>query len=60
MGRKLAVEDTETLRKNGMIIAEPTEKLQSEMKAIGKTMVAEWLKESGETGQSIIDAFNAQ
>jgi TRAP-type C4-dicarboxylate transport system substrate-binding protein len=60
MGRKLAVEDTDTLKKNGMIVAEPTEKLQSEMRAIGKTMVAEWLKESGETGTAIIEAYNAK
>jgi TRAP-type C4-dicarboxylate transport system substrate-binding protein len=60
MGRQLAIDDTETLKKNGMVIVEPTEKLQEEMRAIGKTMVAEWLKESGETGQAIIDAFNAK
>ena len=60
MGRKLAVEHTETLKKNGMIIGEPSETLQNEMRAIGKTMVAEWLKESGETGTSIVEAFNAK
>lgn len=60
LGRKLAVDDTETLKKNGIIISEPTEKLQSEMRVIGDTMVAEWLKESGETGKAIIDAYNAQ
>lgn len=60
LGRKLAVDDTETLKKNGMIITEPTEALQTEMRAIGKTMVDEWLKESGETGASIIEAYKAQ
>lgn len=60
LGRKLAVEDTETLQKNGINVIEPTEKLQSEMRAIGKTMVAEWMEESGEAGKAIIDAFNAQ
>lgn len=60
LGRKLAVDDTETLKKNGMTISEPTEKLQSEMRAIGETMVAEWLKESGDTGKAIIEAYNAK
>lgn len=60
MGRKLAVEDTETLKKNGMTVSEPSEKLVSEMRAIGETMAAEWLKESGETGASIIEAYNAK
>lgn len=60
LGRKLAVEDTATLKKNGMIVTEPSEKLVTEMRAIGETMVAEWLKESGETGTAIIEAFNAQ
>ena len=60
LGRKLALEDTETLQKNGINVIEPTEKLQSEMRAIGKTMVAEWMEESGEAGKAIIDAFNAQ
>lgn len=60
LGRKLAVDDTETLKKNGMTISEPTEKLQSEMRVIGETMVAEWLKESGDTGKAIIEAYNAK
>ena len=60
LGRKLAVEDTETLKKNGITVSEPTEQLQTEMRAIGKTMVADWMAESGEAGKAIIDAFNAQ
>ncbi|MFT5706130.1 MAG: TRAP-type C4-dicarboxylate transport system substrate-binding protein [Oceanospirillaceae bacterium] len=59
LGRKLAVEHTDTLKANGMIVAEPSVKLQSEMQAIGKTMVAEWLKEAGDEGKAIIDQFKA-
>ena len=60
LGRKLAVEDTETLKKNGMTVIEPSDTLQSEMRAIGEVMLADWLEESGETGKAIIDAYKAQ
>lgn len=59
LGRKLAVEHTNILRDKGMKVAAPTEKLQSELKAIGKIMLDEWLKESGEAGKKIVDAYNA-
>ncbi len=60
LGRKLAIEDTETLKNNGMTVSEPTEKLQKEMREIGKTMIKEWLDEAGQTGTDIIDAYNAE
>ncbi|PWQ96254.1 TRAP transporter substrate-binding protein [Leucothrix arctica] len=60
LGRQLAVEDTATLKKNGMTVAEPTEKLQTEMRAIGEVMVTEWLQEAGQTGINIVNEFNAQ
>lgn len=59
LGRKLAVEHTNILRDKGMKVAAPTEKLQSELKAIGEIMLDEWLKESGEAGKKIVDAYNA-
>ena len=59
LGRKLAVEHTDILREKGMKVAAPSEKLQSELKAIGKTMLDEWLKESGDAGKKIVDAYNA-
>jgi len=57
LGRKLAVEHTNILKDKGIVVAAPTEKLQSELQAIGDTMVSEWLAESGDTGKSIIDNF---
>lgn len=59
LGRKLAVEHTETLGKNGMVVSAPSDKLQAELRAIGKTMAGEWLKETGAVGQSIIDSYKA-
>jgi len=59
LGLKLATEHTEILREKGMVIDSPSEQLQSELKGIGDTMLEEWLTESGESGKSIIDAYNA-
>jgi TRAP-type C4-dicarboxylate transport system substrate-binding protein len=57
LGRENAVKDTNTLRENGMIVTEPSSTLQSELRVIGDTMVAEWLLESGEVGKAIIDQY---
>lgn len=59
LGRKLAVEHTDMLRENGMKVSAPSEKLDAELRAIGKVMVKEWLDESGPGGQKVIDAYNA-
>jgi len=59
LGRKLATEHTNMLKEKGMVVVAPTETLQSELKSIGETMLSEWLAESGEAGQSIIDSYNS-
>ncbi|MFT5659147.1 MAG: TRAP-type C4-dicarboxylate transport system substrate-binding protein [Gammaproteobacteria bacterium] len=59
LGRKLAVEHTDTLEQNGMIVSPPTKKLDGELREIGKVMVSEWLAEAGENGKSVVDAYNA-
>ena len=46
------------LRAGGMKVGPAGDKLVGELKDIGKTMTAEWLKASGEQGQAIVDAFN--
>ena len=58
LGRKLAVEHTNILKENGMTVSAPTTVLDTELRAIGKTMTAEWLEESGAAGEAIIEAFN--
>lgn len=58
LGKKNAVDHTNILREKGMVVLEPSSELQDELRAIGKTMVGEWLAESGEVGKSIIDQFN--
>ena len=59
LGRKLAVEHTNTLRDNGMTVSAPSAKLDGELRKIGATMVDDWLAEAGETGRKIIANFKA-
>ena len=46
------------LQAGGMTVAPAGEKLVGELKTIGETMTADWLKEAGAEGQAIVDAFN--
>jgi TRAP-type C4-dicarboxylate transport system substrate-binding protein len=59
MGRKLAVEHTNALKENGMVVSPPTQELDAELRKIGATMVDEWLSEAGEAGKTIVDAYQA-
>ena len=47
------------LRAGGMDVGPAGEGLVGELKAIGDTMTAEWLKLAGEDGQAIVDAYKA-
>jgi TRAP-type C4-dicarboxylate transport system substrate-binding protein len=47
----------EQLTKNGMTVAPPSAQLKADLKKIGETMTAEWLKTAGADGQAIVDAF---
>ncbi len=58
LGRKNGVEHTNILREKGMTVSAPSDTLQSELRAIGETMVDEWLEESGDTGKAIISSFS--
>jgi len=60
LGRKLAIEHTEKLKAQGMIVAAPTQQLQDELKMIGDTMITEWLDSAGEAGKKVIADFKAQ
>lgn len=60
-GWKISQEKTkwylEQLVKNGMTVAPPSPALAAELKKIGETMTAEWVKQAGVDGQAIIDAY---
>jgi TRAP-type C4-dicarboxylate transport system substrate-binding protein len=60
LGRKLAVEHTNTLKENGMVVTAPSAKLDTELRAIGDTMVNDWLAEAGDSGAKIIKDYNAK
>ncbi len=45
------------LAKNGMAVTPPSVALKADMKKVGDTMIAEWVKMAGADGQNIIDAY---
>ncbi|MFZ5961831.1 TRAP transporter substrate-binding protein [Thalassococcus sp. BH17M4-6] len=47
----------EGLREGGMTVAPPSDALMSGLREVGETMTQEWLEQSGEAGQAIIDAY---
>ena len=47
----------EQLTKNGMNVAPPSAQLKADLKKIGETMTAEWMKTAGPDGQAIVDAY---
>lgn len=48
---------TATLAENGIQVAEPSDRLKADLRAIGKTMSEEWAAEAGQVGQQILDAY---
>jgi len=51
------VEYIELLKKNGMTIAPPSAQLKADMKKVGDTMLADWMKKAGSDGQALVDAY---
>ncbi|HNY45770.1 MAG TPA: TRAP transporter substrate-binding protein [Casimicrobium sp.] len=51
------VEYIDLLKKNGMTIASPSAQLKADMKKVGDTMLADWLKKAGSDGQALVDAY---
>ena len=45
------------LRKGGMVVGGPSDKLRKELKGFGETMTREWLKSVGADGQVILERF---
>lgn len=48
------------LAKNGMNVAEPTPELKAELKAIGETMTAEWLRTANDDARKVIEQYRKQ
>ncbi|MBT8460733.1 MAG: TRAP transporter substrate-binding protein [Boseongicola sp.] len=47
------------LAAGGMTVQPAGDQLMSDLREVGATMAAEWLEAAGDTGQAIVDAFNA-
>jgi len=45
------------LKANGMQILPPSPQLKADMKKVGDTMLADWLKDAGAEGQQLVNAF---
>ncbi|HGG03937.1 MAG TPA: C4-dicarboxylate ABC transporter substrate-binding protein [Aliiroseovarius sp.] len=48
----------EQLEANGMTVVDAGPEFLAELKAIGEKMTADWLEQTGEQGQAILDAYN--
>ena len=48
-----------TLAENGMKVQGPSDQLKSDLQGFGATMTDEWLKNAGDKGKAIVDAYKA-
>jgi len=48
---------TKTLTENGMIVEEPSDALKAHFKQIGEVMTEKWVKENGDAGRAMYDAY---
>ncbi|TAG03631.1 MAG: C4-dicarboxylate ABC transporter substrate-binding protein [Betaproteobacteria bacterium] len=55
--KKTNTESLENLKKNGMQIHKPSAQLTADMKKVGDTLLQEWLKNAGDEGKALVDAF---
>ncbi|MCQ2006040.1 TRAP transporter substrate-binding protein [Rhizobium sp. NRK18] len=57
--KDLTAKYLKTLAENGMAVAGPGDQLKSDLEGFGATMTDEWLKNAGDKGKAIIDAYKA-
>ena len=57
ISQEKSLEYNAQLAANGMTVATPSAAFKAELKAIGDTMTAEWLKTAGEQGRLIVEAY---
>ena len=53
-------ESLEKLKAGGMQILPPSPQLKGDLKAVGATMLKEWLDKAGPEGKQLVDAFSAK
>ena len=57
LSKKTNTESIDQLKKGGLVVHQPSPQLKADMKKVGDTMLAEWLKSAGADGQALIDAY---
>lgn len=57
MARIKSEKDKHTLADNGMQVLEPSEELRNDLALVGETILAEWVKDAGDDGKALIDAY---
>ncbi len=57
--QELSAKYLKTLAENGMKVQGPSDQLKSDLQGFGATMTEEWLKNAGDKGKAIIDAYKA-
>ncbi len=55
--KKTNTDSIENLKKNGMQILKPSAQLTADMKKVGDTLLQEWLKNAGDEGKALVDAY---
>ena len=58
--KALAEEYLKTLEENGITVSAPSPELETGLAELGVIMTEEWLKDAGDDGQTIIDAYKAK
>jgi TRAP-type C4-dicarboxylate transport system substrate-binding protein len=57
LSQEKSMEFTAQLAANGMKVSAPDAAFRAELKTIGETMTAEWLKTAGDQGKQIVDTY---
>ena len=57
LSKKTNTESLEQLKKGGLVVHQPSPQLKADMKKVGETLLAEWLKNAGAEGQALVDAY---
>lgn len=52
-------ENKSIMRENGMLVVAPSEELMESFRAVGETVLANWLEKAGPEGRSLIEAYRA-
>jgi len=55
MAEQVTQQDTLTLAGKGMEVLEPEAELERDLRAVGETLAAEWLQETGDAGRAILE-----